>query len=277
MKRQMVEKEHELSIKCQCELLTLKRSSYYDSKKTENESDLKIMNRIDEIFLEDCSQGSRKIAKQLQREGWSIGRKRVRRLMRKIGIEAIYPRKKISLSIPGSGHKIYPYLLKNKEITEVNQVWCADITYIRIEKGFGYLVAIMDWASRKVLSWKLSNTFESDFCVEALKEAIQKYGPPEIFNSDQGSQFTSQMFTQVNLSHGVKISMDGKGRYVDNIFIERLWRTLKYEEVYLNAYESLEDCRKSLSRYFERYNTKRLHQSLNYRTPDEYYFGIKAA
>ena len=277
MKRKMVETGHKLSIKSQCELLTLGRSSYYHSEKKENESDLKIMNRIDELFLNDSSQGSRKIAKQLQREGWLIGRKRVRRFMRKMGIEAVYPRKKINLSVPGCGHKIYPYLLKNKEITESNHVWCADITYIRIEKGFGYLVAIMDWASRKVLSWRLSNTFESDFCVEALKEAIQNYGKPEIFNTDQGSQFTSQAFTQVNLSHGVKISMDGKGRYADNIFIERLWRTLKYEEVYLNAYESLEDCRKSLSGYFEKYNSKRLHQSLNYRTPDEYYFGIKAA
>ena len=277
MKKRMVEKDQEISIKRQCELLTLVRSTYYSSDEREKERDLEIMNRIDEIFLEDATQGSRKIAKALQRKGFFIGRKKVRRLMRRMGIEAIYPRKKINLSVPGSGHKIYPYLLKNKEITKPNQVWCADITYIRIEKGFGYLVAIMDWVSRKVLSWKLSNTVESDFCVEALKEAIQNYGPPEIFNTDQGSQFTSQIFTQVNLGHGVKISMDGKGRFMDNIFIERLWRTLKYEEVYLNAYESLEDCRKSMSRYFERYNSRRLHQSLNYRTPNEYYYGIKAA
>ena len=259
----MIERDHGISIKRQCELLEMVRSLYYYEGKESRKSSQDAMNRIDKIFLQHPYYGSRRMAKELQKEGVFVGRKRVRRLMRKMGIEAIYPREKIKLSIPGNGHKIYPYLLKKMEITAPNQVWCADITYIRLEKGFGYLVAIMDWMSRKVLSWKLSNTLDSDFCVEALNEAIQNYGPPTIFNSDQGCQFTSQNFTRVNLDHGVKISMDGKGRFMDNIFIERLWRTLKHEEVYLNAYENLTDCKNSLEKYFQKYNSQRLHQSLN--------------
>lgn len=277
MKKAMIEPDHEISIKRQCELLEIVRSLYYYERKEEGTSIQDVMNRIDKIFLQHPYYGSRRMAKELEKEGIHVGRKRVRRLMRTMGIEAIYPREKIKLSIPGNGHKIYPYLLKKMEITAPNQVWCADITYIRLEKGFAYLVAIMDWMSRKVLSWRLSNTIDSDFCVEALKEAIRNYGSPQIFNSDQGSQFTSQNFTRVNLEHGVKISMDGKGRFMDNIFIERLWRTLKYEEVYLNAYESLTDCKNSLERYFRKYNSQRLHQSLNYRTPDQYYYAAKAA
>lgn len=273
----MVENKNQISVKKQCDLLSINRSFYYYKGKEIDAEDLKIMSLIDEIYLEHPYYGSRRLSKALQLKGVIVGRKKVRRLMRMMGIAAIYPRTRMRLSIPGSGHTIFPYLLRGMIIKEPNKVWCADITYIRLENGFAYLVAIMDWASRKVLSWRLSNTMDSDFCVEAYKEAITQYGIPEIFNSDQGSQFTSKDFIQVSIDHGIKISMDGKGRFIDNIFIERLWRSVKHEEVYLNAYSTLEDCRKSLKQYFQKYNAHRLHQSLKYKTPDEYYFVKKVA
>jgi putative transposase len=203
--------------------------------------------------------------------GWRVNRKRVRRLMDKMGINAVCPKPRTSL--PASGHKIYPYLLKDVAITRPNQVWAQDITYIPMERGFLYLTAIMDWHSRKVLSWRLSNTLETEFCVEALEEALWRYGAPEIFNTDQGSQFTSDEFTAVLKAAGVKISMDGKGRWLDNVFIERLWRSLKYEEVYLKAYDSVAQARAGIGAWIEYYNSERRHQSLNRLTPEMVYSG----
>jgi len=229
------------------------------------------MRRIDEIHMGKPFLGSRRISDVLLDDGQVVNRKRIQRLMRILGISAVYPRP--SLSKPGKGHKVYPYLLRNLEITEPNQVWAADITYIPMPRGFMYLMAVMDWHSRKVLSWRLSNTMEADFCVEALEEAIGKYGKPGIFNTDQGSQFTSEEFTDVLKEAGVQISMDGKGRWVDNVFIERLWRSLKYEEVYLKAYDSVAEARDGTGKWIEYYNNQRRHQSLNRLTPGEVYDG----
>ncbi len=213
--------------------------------------------------------GCRRIKNELAKQGIFTDRKRVNRLMRCMGIYAIYPKPKLSKR--NESHKIYPYLLRNQEVTRSNQVWCTDITYIPMSKGFLYLIAVMDWHSRKVLSWQLSNTMDTDFCVDALQEAIAKYGKPDIFNTDQGSQFTSKAFTDVLKKHSVQISMDGKGRWVDNVFIERLWRSVKYEEVYLKAYESPREAEQELERYFKFYNEERCHQGLDEQTPNQVY------
>ena len=231
------------------------------------------MKLIDRQYLVTPFYGTRKVAAWLKSRGYIVNRKRVRRLMRLMGLKAIYRRPRTSR--PAPGHKIYPYLLKGMKITRPNQVWAADITYIPMARGFLYLVAIIDWYSRYVLSWRLSNTLDADFCVEALKEALRK-GKPEIFNTDQGAQFTSEAFTGLLEQHGVKISMDGKGSYNDNLFIERLWRTVKYEEVYLKAYQDGREARSSLGQYFHFYNNERPHQALDYRTPAELFISISS-
>ncbi len=256
----------------QCQLLELSRSSVYYRPVEISSDDLRLMQAIDEIHLEQPFRGSRRIRDELiDREIVTcINRKKVQRLMRNMGLTALYPKKKTSL--PGKGHKIYPYLLKGLNIARPNQVWATDICYLPMATGFLYLVAVMDWVSRKVLSWRLSNTMDTGFCVEALEAAIDRYGAPEIFNTDQGSQFTSDPFTGVLNAHGIKISMDGKGRWVDNVFVERLWRSVKYEEVYLKAYESPRQAETELGRYFRFYNEKRRHQSLARQTPDTVYY-----
>lgn len=274
----MIDRTHALKVSRQCELLDLQRSTFYYKPKADHSKSLELMRKIDALHLEFPWMGSRSIKDQLARGGMSVCRDRVRGLMRKMGIHAIYraPR----TSIPFKGHKIYPYLLKDLVIDRPNQAWATDITYIPMAKGFAYLVAIMDWASRKVLAWRISNTLTADFCIEALQEALGRYGKPEIFNTDQGSQFTSEDFTGVLKENGIRISMDGKGRWVDNVFVERLWRSVKYENVYLRAYESMAALREGIKDYFLFYNTKRTHQSLAKQTPDEVYFkdsGLKEA
>lgn len=266
----MVNPVHSLPITRQCQLLSLNRSTYYYQSKTTGDEDLKLMRRIDEMHLQRPFYGSRRIRDWLQEEGHDTNRKKVQRLMRQMGITALYPKK--NTSKPSKGHKVYPYLLKGLEINRSNQVWAADITYLPMAKGFVYLVVVMDWHSRKTLSWRLSNTMDTDFCVEALEEAIRHYGRPEIFNTDQGAQFTSEAFTSVLRQHEIKISMDGKGRWLDNVFVERLWRSVKYEEVYLHAYESIPEARKGIGNYLAFYNTERKHQSLGM-TPDQAYYG----
>lgn len=226
---------------------------------------------IDEIHLKWPFLGSRRIRDELQDRGWRINRKRIRRLMQKLSIAAVAPTP--NLSKPGKGHKIYPYLLRGLDITRPNQVWATDITYIPMPKGFLYLAVVMDWYSRRVLSWRLSNTLEADFCIEAVEEALAVHGKPEIFNSDQGSQFTSDDFTDMLKDAKVKISMDGKGRWMDNVFVERLWRSLKYEEVYLKAYENAAEAREGIGDWIRYYNTERRHQGLGRRTPDEVFAG----
>jgi putative transposase len=249
----------------------LSRSSFYSQNKAVSQQELDLMLAIDKIHLALPFYGARKIQVELNSRGFSVGRGKVRRLMRKMGLEAIY--RKPRTSIPKPGNHIYPYLLKDLQIERTNQVWTTDITYLPMAKGFAYLVAIIDIYSRRVMSWRLSNTMDASFCIEALEDAIQRFGPPEIFNTDQGSQFTSDSFTTVLKAHGVKISMDGKGRWVDNVFIERLWRSVKYEEVYLKAYQTMKEARQSLNSYFTFYNQCRFHQALDYRTPDMVYFG----
>lgn len=260
-----------VSIRKQCELLKLNRSSLYYEPVPQDPEELVLMRRIDEIHLKYPFYGSRRIAQELSQEGDPVNRKRVQRLMNLMGIESTAPKPKTSQ--PAPEHPVYPYLLRGLTINRANQVWCTDITYIPMAYGFMYLVAIMDWHSRRVLSWRLSNTMDPGFCVEALQEALKRYGAPDIFNTDQGSQFTSADFTNVLRSKGIKISMDGKGRWVDNVFIERLWRSLKYEEVYLHAYDSPDEARDGIGRYLDFYNTKRPHQSLGYQTPDAFYRG----
>jgi len=267
----MVEPAHAgLSIARQCTLLSLSRSTYYFKPAGETEKNLTLMRLIDAQFLETPWYGSRQMARHLRREGWCVGRKRVRRLMRNMGLQAIYQAPRTS--DPHPEHRIYPYLLRGLPIETPDHVWCADITYIPMRRGFLYLVAIMDWASRKVLSWRLSNTMDAEFCVKALEEALARYGKPEIFNTDQGSQFTGFEFTGVLKDAGIKISMDGKGRWMDNVFIERLWRSLKYECVYLNAFETGSEVRSGIGRWIDYYNGQRPHSSLGReRTPDEAY------
>lgn len=267
----MINPDNELTISRQCQLLGLSRSSFYSQNKAVSQQELDLMLAIDKIHLALPFYGARKIQVELNNRGFSIGRGKVRRLMRKMGLEAIY--RKPRTSIPKSGDHIYPYLLKDLQIERANQVWATDITYLPMAKGFAYLVAIIDLYSRKVMSWRLSNTMDASFCIEALEDAIQKFGPPEIFNTDQGSQFTSDSFTSLLKAHGVKISMDGKGRWVDNVFIERLWRSVKYEEVYLKAYQTMQEARQSLRSYFIFYNQSRFHQTLDNQTPDMVYFG----
>jgi len=260
-----------LTISRQCELIGLPRSSYYREPEagTESKENLQLMRLIDEEFMRHPFLGSRKMRDYLRRNGYKVNRKRVQRLMRIMGLESVAP--KPNTSVSNKQHKVYPYLLRHLEIKQPNQVWCTDLTYIRLKGGFVYLVAMMDWYSRKVLSWELSNTMDSEFCVSALERAIRLYGKPEIFNSDQGSQFTSEVFTKVLKDNGIKISMDGKGRWMDNVFIERLWRSVKYEDVYLQEYPSVNDLRQGLKRYFHYYNFERTHQALKGATPAEIY------
>ena len=260
---------HPLPVTRQCRLLEVSRSSVYYCPRPISEKGLELMRRIDELHIRYPFYGSRRICYWLNDHGYHVNRKKVRRLMQLIGISALYSRPRTS--IPMKGHKIYPYLLRNLTIDRPNQVWAADICYIPMSKGFLYLVAIMDWHSRKVLSWRLSNTMDTDFCVEALEEALRCYGKPEIFNTDQGSQFTSEDFTKVLRASGISISMDGKGRWVDNVFIERLWRSLKYEEVYLKAYESVAEAKQGIGEYFRFYNEERHHQGLGGLRPKEVY------
>jgi putative transposase len=258
----------------QCDLLALSRSSLYYRPRGENEADLKLMRRLDELHLEHPFLGARKLARLLKDEGNLLGRRHVTSLMRRMGIEAIYRKKRTSL--PAKGHTICPYLLTGVVIERPNQVWAADITYLPMARGFVYLVAILDLYSRKTLAWRTSTTMTSDFCVEALQEALTRFARPEIFNTDQGSQFTAEVFTDVLKAHGIAISMDGKGRWVDNVFVERLWRSVKYEEIYLHAYESPKDVNTALTRYFGFYNARRPHQALDQRTPDAVYFAGSA-
>jgi putative transposase len=273
---EMVEPDHlGLSITKQCELLQISRSSWYYEGTGEAPLNLTLMRLIDEQFLEDPSSGARQMARYLRRKGYGVNRKRVRRLMQKMGLMAIY--QKPHTSQPHPEHKVYPYLLRNLEITAPNEVWCADVTYIPMRRGFLYLVAVMDWYSRKVLSWRLSNTLDADFCVAALEEALLKYGKPGIFNTDQGCQFTSLAFTQALKDAGVRISMDGRGQWRDNIMVERLWRTLKYGCIYLNAYETGSEVRNGLDKWFKRYNEDRPHSSLDDRTPYEAYWSLPKA
>ena len=250
--------------------------SHYYVGKAESALNLKLMRLIDEQFLTTPWYGSRQMARHLRRQGYGVGRKRIRRLMRQMGLTAIY--RKPRTSQPHPGHRIYPYLLRKVRIDRSNQVWCADITYIPMQRGFQYLVAIMDWATRTVLSWRLSNTLDSDFCTEALEDALAQYGRPEIFNTDQGCQFTSQDFTQVLEHAGVRISMDGKGRWMDNIFIERLWRSLKYECVYLHDFQDGHQARQTIGTWLRYYNEERPHSShADDRTPMEEYARRRAA
>jgi putative transposase len=261
-----------LSVTRQCRLLSIQRSSYYYKPKPIKAEDLKLMRLIDEQYLKEPTWGSRSMRNHLRRLGYKINRKRVQRLMRLMGIEAIYPKPKTSR--PHPAHKVYPYLLRNLTIDRPNQVWAADITYIPMGHGYMYLVAVMDWYSRKVLAWRVSNTMDTDFCVEALKEAIRRFGTPEIFNTDQGSQFTSEAFTGVLKAHDINISMDGRGRCQDNIFIERLWWTLKYHYIYLRSFDNGAELRKALRGWFSFYNKERFHQALDNLTPDEVYYGL---
>jgi putative transposase len=265
----------EVSIERRCQLLGLPRASYYRGPAHGLRSgDLELMRRMDELYLEHPWMGSRSLADHLTTLEAPVGRDRVRRLMLIMGIESLAPKPGTSKRQPK--HPVYPYLLRGLIIDRPNQVWATDITYIPMQKGFMYLIAIMDWATRKVLSWRLSNTLDTRFCVEALKEALFKYGSPDIFNTDQGCQFTSEAFTSVLKAWNVKISMDGKGRFKDNIFIERLWRTLKYERIYLKTYETGTELFKDLTIWFTHYNEKRKHSSLDKRTPDEAYIqGLK--
>ena len=265
----MITRANPLPITQQCRILDVCRSSVYYKPVPLAGRELEIMRRIDEIHMKLPFYGSRRIRDQLHRDGYKVNRKKVRRLMCLMGISALYPRRRTSK--PGKGHKIYPYLLKDLSIDRPNQVWASDVTYIPMARGFLYLVAILDLYSRKVLSWRLSNTLDPEFCVSALEEALGHYGTPEIFNTDQGSQFTSDAFTKVLLDAGVRISMDGKGRAMDNIFIERLWRSVKYEEIYLNEYQNVKELTKALKTYFDFYNNERFHQSLDDSTPAEIY------
>lgn len=260
----------QLSIKQQCELLELNRSSYYARPSGITPDDQKILNRMDEIFTEHPYYGNRRMMHVLRAEGIMIGRKKVRRHYQILGIEAIYP--KMNLSKRNQAHKVYPYLLSGLAITRVNQVWSMDITYIRLKQGFVYLCAVIDWYSRYVLSWRLSITLQSDFCIEALQEAISTYGKPEIFNTDQGVQFTSNNFISVLQEHSIAISMDSKGRALDNVFIERFWRSLKQEKVYRIDLISVREAKNAISEYMEFYNNHRLHQSLGYETPRSAHF-----
>ena len=266
----MVDRTDPLPVTRQCELLELPRSTFYHVPEPVSDEELELMRLIDRCHLEHPYYGSRRIRDWLEDEGYRVNRKRIQRLMRSMGLAALYPKR--NLSRANQAHKVYPYLLRELTINRPNQVWATDITYIPMARGFVYLVAIMDWHSRRVLSWRVSNTLDTRFCIEALEEAIESHGAPEIFNTDQGSQFTSEEFTDVLRQHNIRISMDGKGRWVDNVFVERLWRSVKYEEVYLKAYESIGDARDSLSRYFAFYNNKRRHQSLDRRTPDSVYY-----
>lgn len=266
----MIDRTHDLPVVRQCQILELARSTAYYAPQPTSTEDLALMRRIDELHLEYPFAGARMLRDMLRQEGRRVGRKHVGTLMKKMGIEALY--RKPNLSKRHSAHPIYPYLLRNLVIDRSNQVWATDITYIPMRRGFVYLVAILDWYSRRVLSWRVSNTLTTDFCLDAVREAIARYGRPEIFNTDQGSQFTSSEFAGLLKEHGIQISMDGKGCWCDNVFVERLWKSVKYEEVYLKAYDSVSIAKASLGTYLNFYNIRRPHQSLDGNTPDAIYF-----
>jgi putative transposase len=269
----LIEPDHaELSVRRQCELLGLNRSSMYYEATPESDENLALMRRIDEQYTKCPFYGSRRIAEWLGTQGQVVNRKRVQRLLRMMGLEAIYPKPKLSLA--GRGHKVFPYLLRNVSIERVGQVWSADITYIPMSSGFMYLAATIDWFSRYVVSWRLSNTLDGSFCQEMLEEALGR-GRPEVFNTDQGVQFTAEAWTGRLVRAGVAVSMDGRGRCLDNVFVERLWRSVKYEDVYLRGYGSVAELEKGLTAYFAFYNGERLHQSLGYRPPVEVYRGVE--
>jgi putative transposase len=271
----MIDKTHELPLTAQCRLLGIARGCAYYRPVPVPEADLRLMRRIDELHLAFPFFGSRRLRVKLREDGFDVGRRHLATLMRRMGIEAIYRKPRTSIS--NRQHRIYPYLLRDLTIERPNQVWAADITYLPMARGFGYLVAVIDVFSRKVLAHRLSNTMTTDFCLEALEDALARFGRPEIFNTDQGAQFTDADFTDKLKEHAVAISMDGKGRWIDNVFIERLWRSVKYEDVYLRAYDSLVEARRGLAAYFSMYNGTRPHQSLEYRTPDAVYFAALAA
>jgi putative transposase len=266
----MIDREHDLSITRQAEVLKISRGSVYYLPRPVSPDDLAIMQRLDRLHLEFPFAGSRMLRGLLAAEGCKIGRRHVKTLMRKMGIEALYRRPRTTKPEPGL--KIYPYLLRGMEITRPNQVWAMDITYVPMARGFVYLAVVLDWATRRVLSWRLSITMEAAFCVETLEDALARHGKPEIFNTDQGSQFTGADFTGTLASNGIAISMDGRGAWRDNVFVERLWRSVKYEEVYLRAYESVSDARAAIGRYLDFYNSRRPHSSLDGGTPDQAYF-----
>jgi putative transposase len=268
----LIDPKSELSVRRQCELLGVGRSGLYYEPEATSTDELALMRRIDELHLKHPFYGSRNIAHTLSTEGTAVNRKCVQRLMRVMDLQSLAP--KPSTSRPAPEHKKYPYLLRNLKICLPNQVWATDITYIPLALGFAYLVAIMDWYTRRVLAWRLSSTLETAFCIEALQEALRGFPQPDIFNTDQGAQFTDDAFTRVLLGRGIKVSMDGKGRCIDNIFVERLWRSVKYEEVYLHAYDSPREARAGIGRYMKFYNFERPHQSLGYQTPDAFYRGL---
>jgi putative transposase len=268
----MIDRAHDLPISKQAEALNISRSSVYYLPRPVSCADLALMRRIDELHLEFPFAGSRMLRGLLAAEGSKVGRRHVKTLMQRMGIEALYRRPRTTK--PEPGHKIYPYLLRGVEITRANQVWAMDITYIPMARGFVYLAVVLDWFSRRVLSWRVSITMEAAFCVETLEEALAKHGKPEIFNTDQGSQFTGAAFTGVLANNDIAISMDGKGAWRDNVFVERLWRSVKYEEVYLRAYDSVSEARASIRGYFDFYNRRRPHSSLDGTTPDHAYFSL---
>lgn len=267
----MIDPENRLSVTQQCQVLNLPRSTVYYRPRPASAETLNLMHRIDEIHLERPFHGSRGLKKDLKREGYRVGRERVRRLMKVMGIESVYRKPKTSRRHPK--HPVYPYLLRKLRIERPNHVWASDITYIPMARGFVFLCVVMDWASRKVLAWRLSNTLTTDFCLDALNEAICRYGKPEIFNTDQGCQFTSSAFTGHLRDNGIAISMDGKGCWRDNVFVERLWKSVKYEDIYLYAYETVTAVKQGLGRYFTYYNQKRAHTALDDKTPNEFYEG----
>jgi putative transposase len=266
----MIDRKHKLSLTQQAALLGISRGSVYYEPVPISAADLALMRLIDELHLEFPFAGSRMLNGLLAADGSKIGRRHVTTLMRRMGIEAIYRRR--NTSKPAPGHRIYPYLLRGLMIDRPNHVWAIDITYIPMARGFVYLAAVMDWFARRILAWRLSNTMEASFCIDAVEEALAKYGCPQIFNTDQGSQFTSAEFTGLLISNGIEISMDGKGAWRDNVFIERFWRTIKYEEVYLHGYDGVAEARQSIGRYLEFYNGRRPHSALDQRTPDQAYF-----
>jgi putative transposase len=271
-RRALIEPSIPPSVRRQCDLLAVTRSSLYYTPVEPDAQELALMRQIDELHLKRPFFGSRMLTQTLKKQGRLINRKHVQRLMRLMGLESMAPKPKTSS--PAHEHPVYPYLLRELPICRVNQVWAADITYIPMVRGFAYLMAIIDWYSRRVLAWRLSNTLETTFCVEALQEALSRFGGPEIFNTDQGAQFTADSFTRVLRDCGIKISMDGKGRCIDNVFVERLWRSLKYEEVYLNPYDSMHEARQGINRYFNFFNYERPHQALGYQTPGSFYDGL---
>ncbi len=266
----MIDRNHKLPVTRQAELLNVSRGAVYYLPKPTSERDLRLMRRIDELHLEHPFAGARMLRDLLSQEGIRVGRKHVATLMRKMGIEALYRRPNTSRQHPEN--PVYPYLLRHLAVNRPNQVWAMDITYIPMKRGFVYLAAVVDWHSRKVLAHRVSITMETDFCIEAVEEAIQRYGKPEIFNTDQGSQFTSRAFTGLLQRHGIRISMDGKGAWRDNVFVERLWKSVKYEEVYLKAYNTVSEATAGIAKYFEFYNTRRPHSSLDRMTPEQFYF-----